>query len=86
MKVIWSNKALEQLRFWKRTNPKVTKRIQILIDNIVSTPYDGKGKPKPLKYKLNGSWSRRIDQEHRLVYSVNLEIQLIEIESCKGHY
>ncbi|MCC8461833.1 MAG: Txe/YoeB family addiction module toxin [Rickettsia endosymbiont of Ecitomorpha arachnoides] len=61
MKVIWSNKALEQLRFWKRTNPKVTKRIQILIDNIVSTPYDGKGKPEPLKYKLNASWSRRID-------------------------
>ncbi|MCC8369491.1 MAG: Txe/YoeB family addiction module toxin [Rickettsia endosymbiont of Oxypoda opaca] len=86
MKVIWSDEALKQLEFWKRNNPQIIKRIQLLIDNIILTPCTGKGKPEPLKYDLSGFWSRRIDQEHRLVYSFNKKTQIIEIESCKGHY
>ncbi|WP_341790634.1 Txe/YoeB family addiction module toxin [Rickettsia endosymbiont of Polydrusus tereticollis] len=86
MKVIWSDEALKQLEFWKRNNPQIIKRIQLLIDNIILTPCIGKGKPEPLKYDLSGFWSRRIDQEHRLVYSFNKKTQIIEIESCKGHY
>ncbi len=86
MQVTWSDEALEQLQFWKRTNPKMSKRIRILINNIILTPYSGIGKPEPLKYELSGFWSRRIDQEHRLIYFVNEKNQTIEIESCKGHY
>ncbi len=81
-----SNEALEQRRFWQCTNPKIDKRIQKLLDNILLTPYDGIGKPEPLKHKLSGFWSRRIDHEHRLIYSFNDETQIIQIESCKGHY
>lgn len=84
--ICWSNEALEQRRFWQQTNPRIDKRIQKLLDNILLTPYDGIGKPEPLKHKLNGFWSRRIDHEHRLIYSFNEEMKIIQIESCKGHY
>ncbi|WP_342260424.1 Txe/YoeB family addiction module toxin [Candidatus Tisiphia endosymbiont of Metellina segmentata] len=53
------------MQFWKQHNLKITKRIQVLINNIEQIPYYGKGKPEALKHKLNVSWSRRIDQEHR---------------------
>lgn len=86
MKVVWYDEALTQLEFWKHTNKKMTKRIHLLIDSIMSTPCIGIGKPEPLKYELSGFWSRRIDQEHRLVYSFNKETKIIIIESCKGHY
>ncbi|UCM85910.1 MAG: Txe/YoeB family addiction module toxin [Rickettsia endosymbiont of Culicoides impunctatus] len=84
--IIWSSNAWSQLQFWKQHNLKITKRIQVLINNIEQTPYYGIGKPEALKHKLNGSWSRRIDQEHRLIYSFNQDINTIEIKSCKGHY
>ncbi|WP_410956445.1 type II toxin-antitoxin system YoeB family toxin [Rickettsia koreansis] len=51
MKVAWSDETLEQLQFWKHTNPKMSKRIRLLIDNIILTPYTGIGKPEPLKYE-----------------------------------
>lgn len=86
MKVVWSDEALTQLEFWKPTNKKMTIRIHLLIDSIMSTPCIGIGKPEPLKYELSGFWSRRIDQEHRLVYSFNKKTKIIIIESCKGHY
>ncbi|WP_250311725.1 Txe/YoeB family addiction module toxin [Rickettsia endosymbiont of Oedothorax gibbosus] len=84
--IYWSNEALEQRQFWKHTDTKIDKRIQKLLDNILLTPYDGIGKPEPLKHKLSGFWSRRIDQKHRLVYFFNEETKIIQIESCKGHY
>ncbi|WP_341754782.1 Txe/YoeB family addiction module toxin [Candidatus Tisiphia endosymbiont of Dioctria rufipes] len=74
------------LQFWDQHNPKIIKRIQTLINNIKQTPCLGIGKPKLLKHKLSDSWSRRIDQEHRLVYSFNQNTNTIEIKSCKGHY
>lgn len=86
MKVIWSDEALEDLEFWKHTNPQISKRIQLLISNIILTPCIGIGKPEPLKHQLRGFWSRRISQKHRLVYSFDAKTQIIEIESCKGHY
>jgi len=58
----------------------------VLVNNIIQTPYDGLGKPEALKHKLAGLWSRRIDQEHRLVYSYDKQTNTLEIESCKGHY
>lgn len=65
-------------------DPKKRKRINQLIDNTLRTPFEGIGKPEPLKGDLQGFWSRRIDEEHRLVYGVADE-QLIVIQ-CRYHY
>ncbi len=59
-------------------------KISALVENIKLTPFDGLGKPEPLKYSLTGAWSRRINLEHRLVYEVN-ELHIL-ILSAKGHY
>ena len=60
------------------------KKINVLIKDIQRTPFEGKGKPEPLKYDLVGFWSRRIDREHRLVYQVNKNEILVY--SCRFHY
>jgi toxin YoeB len=60
--------------------------ISALIDDILEHPYTGLGKPEALKYELSGSWSRRITQTDRLVYSVDIENNRIEIETLRGHY
>ena len=89
MEVIYSPKAIEDLKYWKRSgNKTVQKRITNLIEAIQQDPYKGIGKPEPLKYNLSGVWSRRITQEHRLVYEINErnEIVILDILSLKGHY
>ncbi|HJD56402.1 MAG TPA: Txe/YoeB family addiction module toxin [Rickettsia endosymbiont of Pyrocoelia pectoralis] len=86
MQVTWSDKAIKQRQFWKRIKPKIDSRIQKLVDNIILTPYSGIGKPEPLKHELSGFWSRRIDQEHRLVYSFDEKTKTIKIHSCRDHY
>jgi toxin YoeB len=60
------------------------KKIEKLVDAIIENPFEGIGKPEPLKHNLAGCWSRRIDREHRLVYEVTDE--LITVLSMKGHY
>ncbi len=69
---------------WTREDKKIAKRIMELIKDIERSPFEGIGKPEPLKYGLSGYWSRRITEEHRLVYRVE-EDSLIII-SCKYHY
>ena len=87
MEVIYSLKALEDISYWKKTtNKAVQKKISALIDDILLHPYTGIGKPEGLKYQMSGSWSRRITLRDRLVYSVNLEANTIEIETARGHY
>lgn len=86
MNINWSKNADKQLAIWKKENPRIEKRIQLLIDNIKQTPYEGIGKPEALKHELVGYWSRRIDEEHRLVYCYNEQADTLEIISCKGHY
>jgi toxin YoeB len=76
--------ALEELEDWVRSNPKTASRILDLIQEICKTPFEGKGKPEPLKHKFKGYWSRRINEDHRIVYSVTQDT--ISILSCKGHY
>lgn len=76
--------AVEDLKCWKRNNPAFINRITKLIDAIMATPYSGIGKPKPLKYSLDGYWSRRIDSEHRIIYRITGEI--LEIIALRGHY
>jgi toxin YoeB len=76
--------ALEQLDEWKKSDPKILVKIISLITEISSTPFTGTGKPELLKRDLKGKWSRRITQEHRLVYEVT--DTTIIIISCRFHY
>ena len=85
MEVIFTPKALSQLSDWKKSgNIGIQKKIHALLQSISETPFDGLGKPEPLKYELSGKWSRRIDYEHRIIYSFDNNI--INIYSLKGHY
>ncbi len=80
----WDLDAWEDYLYWQTTDKKNLKRINQLIRDICREPYNGIGKPEPLKGNLSGFWSRRIDKEHRLVYLV--EDNDIIIISCRGHY
>jgi len=87
MEIIYSIKALEDIAYWKRSgNIAVQRKISALLDDIIAHPYSGLGKPEALKHQLSGSWSRRITKIDRLVYSVNMETNTIEIETARGHY
>ena len=77
--------AKADLDFWiKSGNKAVLKKITQLIESVSQTPYQGIGKPEPLKYSLTGCWSRRIDHEHRIVYEIHSD--KIIVLSLKGHY
>ena len=76
--------AFEQLEYWIKTDKKVVKKIFALIKDIQRDPFSGLGKPEPLKYELQGYWSRRITDEHRLVYK--FEDNVLIILSCRYHY
>lgn len=84
MKVLFHKCALEDYIFFQKHDKAIFNRINLLIKDIVVTPFSGIGKPESLKYSLSGFWSRRINQEHRLVYSVEKEV--IYILKCKYHY
>ena len=77
-------KAFIEYRNWIETDRKIALRISDLIRDVTRSPFEGIGKPEALKYQFKGYWSRRIDQEHRLVYSVNEHS--IVIISCFSHY
>ena len=83
-KILFENTASEGIFYWASTDLKILKRIIKLIENIRKTPFTGIGKPEPLKYQLKGFWSRRINDEHRLIYKVTED--LIIIASCRFHY
>ena len=76
--------AQADLIYWKRNNPANIARISNLIDAIMANPYVGIGKPKPLKYSLEGYWSRRIDSEHLIIYRITGST--LEIIALRGHY
>jgi len=81
----FSQQAQNDIGFYKKTGNKVVlKKLLTLLTEISEHPYTGTGKPEALKYNLAGMWSRRINQEHRLVYEV-LDDQIL-IHSAKGHY
>lgn len=83
-KVQWDWEAWEDYLFWQREDKKIKTKINQLIKEISRTPFEGTGKPEPLKGNLAGLWSRRINGEHRLVYLI--EDDLLVILACKGHY
>jgi toxin YoeB len=84
MKVIFSQNAWEDYISWQSEDKKILKKINSLIKEIQRNPYDGIGKPEPLKYDLSGLWSRRIDRDHRLVYQI-INNELL-VYSCRYHY
>ena len=81
MEVDFLDKALEDIEFWKKSgNKRIQSKITKLLESICLTPYSGIGKPEPLKHELSGYWSRRITDEHRLVYTiVNDRIKIISL-------
>jgi toxin YoeB len=82
--IVFTGKAYTDFIEWSKTDRKVFEKISILIEETSRTPFKGKGKPEPLRHLLKGCWSRRITEEHRLVYKVSEnEVQII---SCKYHY
>jgi toxin YoeB len=84
MRVSFTDSAWVDYLYWQENDRKLLKRINYLIKEIARTPYEGTGKPEPLKFQLKGCWSRRINQEHRLVYEIVLEE--LRILSCRFHY
>ncbi|MBI5217672.1 MAG: Txe/YoeB family addiction module toxin [Bacteroidia bacterium] len=83
-KIIFQKDALKEYNDWKKTNKKVSRHIKQLIEDVQAKPFEGIGKPEPLKYDLKGCWSRRITKKDRLVYQVT--DNAIIIISCKYHY
>ncbi len=84
MKISFYNEAYLDFCNWAIVDKNVFKKIVQLIKEIKRHPFEGMGKPEPLKGNLSGYWSRRITEEHRIVYSYQKEE--ITIIACKGHY
>jgi toxin YoeB len=85
MKTInWHQQAWDDYLYWQSVDKQIVKRINILIKDILRNPFDGIGKPEPLKYDWSGFWSRRITNEHRLIYTVQGETLIIA--HCRYHY
>lgn len=80
----WSENAWDDYLYWQKTDKQILKRINTLIKEMQRTPYEGIGKPEPLKFDLAGYWSRRIDSEHRIVYRVQDDHLIIIM--CRYHY
>ncbi|MDG5748737.1 Txe/YoeB family addiction module toxin [Qipengyuania sp. XHP0207] len=88
MKLVWSTHAWDDYLYWQVHDRKTLKRLNKLIKECTRTPFEGTGKPEPLKGSLQGWWSRRITLEDRLVYRVVGEGkgQALEIAQCRLHY
>jgi len=84
MKISFQDDGWEDYLYWQQQDKKILKRINELLKDISRQPFEGIGKPEPLKYTLSGYWSRRINDEHRLVYTVKNK-QIIVIQ-CRYHY
>ena len=84
MPIKFSDAAWEDYLFWQSNDKATLKRINALLRDIQRSPFDGIGKPEPLKHNLAGFWSRRIDDEHRLVYAVQDGTLLVAM--CRYHY
>ena len=80
----WTDEAWDSYLYWQSQDRKTLKRINKLIQNAKVSPFDGIGKPEPLKENLSGFWSRRIDETNRLVYAI--DDNYLTIISCRYHY
>ena len=84
MNILFTPDSWDDYLYWQKTDKKVLKRINQILKDIIRSPYEGIGKPEALRFKLQGYWSRRINQEHRLVYEIS-DTKIVVI-SCRFHY
>ena len=84
MKLIFSEHAWHDYLFWQKIDKKILRRINTLIKEITRNPFEGIGKPEPLKHALSGYWSRRITDEHRFAYKVSDDA--LQIAQLRYHY
>lgn len=84
MRLIFSDHAWNDYLYWQKFDKKILKRINLLIKDVQRSPFEGIGKPEPLKHALSGYWSRRINEEHRFVYKAN--DNSILIAQLRYHY
>ena len=84
MKKLWTDKGWENYLYWQSQDRKTLRKLNALIKDIERNPYEGIGKPEPLKHELSGWWSRHIDDVNRIVYRI--KDSSLEILQCKGHY
>ncbi|MGF1612579.1 MAG: Txe/YoeB family addiction module toxin [Gammaproteobacteria bacterium] len=84
MRLVFSEHAWEDCLYWQRTDRKVVTRINLLIQEVKRSPFEGIGKPEPLKHALSGYWSRRINDQHRMVYKV--ESDALFLAQLRYHY
>ena len=86
-RIVFTKQAQKDYRYWvSNENTGVLKKITKLLEDMAAHPFTGTGKPERLKYDLSGKWSRRINAEHRIIYSVNNEMIEIYVFSMKYHY
>ena len=83
-RIVFERSAFEDFTAWATIDKKIYSRIVSLILDVLRQPFSGLGKPEPLRHELHGYWSRRIDDEHRLVYKVDQDS--VTITGCKYHY
>lgn len=88
MQFEFSPNAKEQYEYWTRNDDKILTKIHELLESISENPFDGLGKPEPLKFNLRGYWSRRISAQHRLVYKIEgtQPNRICLIVQCRFHY
>jgi toxin YoeB len=84
MELVWQTNAWEDYLYWQKEDKKILFRINDLIKDCLRSPFKGIGKPEPLKGNYSGFWSRRINEEHRLIYKVTE--QRLHILQCRFHY
>jgi len=84
VKLVFSEHAWDDYLFWQKTDKKILRRVNSLIKEAMRHPFEGVGKPEPLKHGLSGYWSRRITDEHRFVYKVSDDA--LEIAQLRYHY
>lgn len=84
MRLIFAEQAWEDCLYWQKTDKQIFKRVNLLIKEITRDPFEGIGKPEPLKHALSGYWSRRINEEHRIVYKAQEDSILIA--QLRYHY
>jgi toxin YoeB len=84
MKYVFVDESWEDYLYWQENDKKILHRINELLKDISRNPFSGIGKPEPLKYKYKGFWSRRISDEHRLIYQIKEDSILIA--KCRFHY
>lgn len=82
--ISWHPQAWEDYLYWQVADERILRRINALVKDVQRTPFEGLGNPEPLKYEWSGFWSRRITEEHRLVYTI--QSGQIIIAQCRYHY